>query len=330
MRRELVSLVVGLSLLGMMGAASPVGAQQPLTARLAVHTGMMGAADTIAVRQGYFEKDGLKADWKRFALGAQGRDAMIGGSIDINATATTPFLIGLEKGVPYTAVAVNSFFCGANRLVVLKNSDINSVAQLKGKKFAVARGTITDYVFASKVAPAYGLKPTDYEIANTEAKDRVPALVSGSVAVAALTDPFAAIAEHEGIVRTIDEFCKYDPMPFMLTVTNKLLQEKPDAVVAYLRGWLRAIKLLREQPEKAVDVYLEDQKEQGRSVAKEVVVKMIQRMKYEPEITPEVERYLAEQANDLKTEAGGRRLKTVPNIAKALNREVLRKAMAGL
>jgi sulfonate transport system substrate-binding protein len=330
MRKILLSIVVGVYLAGVMGAPTPATAQQPLSARLAVHTGMMGAADTIAVRMGYFEKDGLKADWKRFALGAQGRDAMIGGSIDINSTAVTPFLIGLEKGVPYTAVAVNSFFCGANRIVVLKNSDINSVAQLKGKKFAVARGTITDYVFASKIAPVYGLKPTDYEIANTEAKDRVPALVSGAVAVAALTDPFAAIAEQEGIIRTIEEFCKYDPMPFMLTVTNKILQDKPEAVVAYLRGWLRAVKLLGEQPDKAAEVYVEDQKEQGRTVAKDVVVKMIQRMRYEPEITPEIERYLSDQANELKTEAGGRRLKTVPNIAKALNRDLLRKALAGL
>ncbi len=330
MKTAVRNLGVGVVLVGTLGAATPSAAQQPLTARLAIHTAFMGAADTVAVRMGYFEKEGLKADWKRFALGKQGRDAMIGGSIDINATAVTPFLIGLEKGVPYTAVAVNSLFCGVNHLVVLKNSDINSIAQLKGKTFAVGRGTITDYVFASKMAPAFGLKPTDYEIANTEAKDRVPALVSGAVAAAALTDPFAAIAEHEGIVRTIEEFCKYDPMPFMLTVTNKILQEKPDAVVAYLRGWLRATKLLREQTEKAADVYLEDQKEQGRTVAKEVLVKALRRMRWEPEISADIERYLVEQANELKSEAGGRILKTIPNIAKAVNRDLLRKAMAGL
>jgi sulfonate transport system substrate-binding protein len=100
---------------------------------------------------------------------------MIAGAIDVNSTATTPFLIGLEKGVPYTAVAVNSLFCGTNHVVVRKDSDINSVAQLRGKKIGVPKGTITEYIFVARIAPAHGLKPSDYDAPNIpDAKDRVP------------------------------------------------------------------------------------------------------------------------------------------------------------
>src|SRR5215470_6820766 len=113
--------------------AVPATAQTPMKVRLGVHTSLMGAPDVIAIRQGYFKQEGLDVEWRRFALGKDGRDAMIAGAIDINATATTPFLIGLDKGVPYTAIAVNSLFCGTNHIVVLKNSDINSVAQLRGR-----------------------------------------------------------------------------------------------------------------------------------------------------------------------------------------------------
>ena len=127
-------------------AAVPATSQTPLKVRLGVHTSLMGAPDIIAVRQGYFKQEGLEVDWRRFALGKDGRDAMIAGAIDINATAPTPFLIGLEKGIPYTGVAVNSLFCGSNHLVVLKGTDINSVAQLKGKRIALPKGTITEYV----------------------------------------------------------------------------------------------------------------------------------------------------------------------------------------
>ena len=45
----------------------------------------------------------------------------LGGAIDVNATATTPFLIGLEKGVPYTAVAVNSLV-HADTLATIEDS----------------------------------------------------------------------------------------------------------------------------------------------------------------------------------------------------------------
>src|SRR5438034_9997787 len=126
-------------LAGLLVALATAAAAQsrPLAVRLAIHTSLMGAPDVIAIRQGYFKQEGLDVEWRRFALGKDGRDAMIAGAIDINATAPTPFLIGLEKGVPYTGIAINSIFCGSNQLIVLKNADINSVAQFKGKKVAL-------------------------------------------------------------------------------------------------------------------------------------------------------------------------------------------------
>lgn len=324
--------VVAVGVLGLvLGASLMASAQKPLKIRLAVHTSIMGAADAIAIRQGYFKQEGLEVEWRRFALGKDGRDAMIAGAIDINATAPTPFMIGLEKGVPYTAVAVNSLFCGSNHVVVRKDSDINSIAQLRGKKVAVPRGTITDYVFNTRVAPAHGLKSGDYELANIpDSKDRIPSLVAKAVDAVALGEPLVSIAEHDGLIRSLENFCAYDPLPFMLTATNKIIRENPDAVVAYLRGWLRAVKLLKEQPVKAAEVYLEEQKAMGRTVLLAVLDKALRRMKWEPEITPQMERYLADQAKDLASEAGGRRLKSVPDVSKALNTELLEKAKVGL
>src|SRR5881396_3679782 len=158
---------IGIALLALIptvAAVLPATAQAPMKIRLGVHTSLMGAPDVIAIRQGYFKQEGLDVDWRRFALGKDGRDAMIAGAIDINATAPTPFLVGLEKGVPYTAIAVNSLFCGTNHVVVLKSSDINSIGQLKGKRVALPKGTVTEHVFLSKIAPAYGLKKGDYEV----------------------------------------------------------------------------------------------------------------------------------------------------------------------
>jgi ABC-type nitrate/sulfonate/bicarbonate transport system substrate-binding protein len=307
-------------------AAVPATAQTPPKIRLGVHTSLMGAPDVIAIRQGYFKQEGLEVDWRRFALGKDGRDAMIAGAIDINATAPTPFLIGLEKGVPYTGIAVNSLFCGSNQLIVLKNADINSVAQFKGKRIALPKGTITEHVFLTKVAPAHGLKPGDFQVANIpDSKDRIPSLVAKAVDAAALGDPQVAIAEHEGIVRVLEDFCKYDILPFILTATTKIVKEKPDAVAAYLRGWLRAVKLLKEEPEKAAGVYLADQESMGHDVPLAILDKALRRMKWEPDLTPEMDRYLAEQARELV--AGGQ-LRAVPDIAKGLNKEFIRKAMA--
>lgn len=322
-----LSAVLGLVLVvGAIAAAQP----RPLKIRLGVHTQLMGVPDVIAIRQGYFKQEGLEVDWRRFALGKEGRDAMIAGAIDVNSTATTPFMIGLDKGVPYTAVAVNSIFCGTNHIVVRKESDINNVGQLKGKKVGIPKGTVTEFIFLSKVMPSYGLKPGDLETPNIpDAKDRIPSLLAKAIDAATVADPFVAIAEHEGLVRAIDNFCKYDQMPFMLTVTNKILKEQPDAVVAYLRGWLRAVKLLKDEPEKAAAVYTDEQKSLGREVPVAVIDKALRRMRWEPDITPAIETYLKDQAKDLVAGTIEGRIKAVPDLSRSLNRDLLAKAKAG-
>jgi hypothetical protein len=53
-------------------------------------------------------------------------------------------------------------------------------------------------------------------------------------------------------------------------------------------------------------------------------------MRWEPEITGEIQKYLADQAKDLVAGSGGGRLQSIPDISKALNKELLQKAKTGL
>ena len=326
MKRVTVLATIGLVLV-LAGTVSPQS--KPLKIRLGVHSSIMGAADVIAIRQGYFKQVGLEVEARKFFLGKEGRDAMIAGAIDINATAPTPFLIGLDKGVPYTSVAVNSMICSATHIVALKSSDLNTVSQLRGKKIGLAKGTITEYVFMTRVAPSHGLKPGDFQVANIpDPKDQIPSLIAKAIDMSSLGEPHSAIGEHDGTIRILEDFCKYDPLPFMLTVTNKAIKENPDAVVAYLRGWLRAVKFLKEEPQKAAVVYVEEQKSLGREIPIPVIDKALQRIKWEPDLTPQMEKYLVDQAKDLLAGAGEGRITTMPDIAKALNRDLLAKAKA--
>jgi ABC-type nitrate/sulfonate/bicarbonate transport system substrate-binding protein len=327
MNRALALTVLGLTAL-VLAIVPPAAAQKPLAIRVGVHTQLMGAPDVIAIRQGYFKQEGVDVQWRRFALGKEGRDAMIAGAIDVNSTAPTPFLIGLEKGVPYVAIAVNSHFCGSNQIVVAKPSDINSVAQLRGKKIGLPKGTITEFVFLSKIAPAHGLKPADYQMANIpDAKDRIPSLIARAVDAVALTDPFVSIGEQEGVIRALEDYCRYDSLPFMTTATTKIVQDNPEAVVAYLRGWLRAVKLLKEEPEKAAQVYNDDLKSLGRELPLPVLDKALRRMKWEPVIDAQMDKYLLDMARDMVAATSGERLKAVPDLGKGVNKELLERAM---
>ena len=51
-------------------------------------------------------------------------------------------------------------------------------------------------------------------------------------------------------------------------------------------------------------------------------------MKWEPDLTPQLEKYLVDQAKDLVSGAGEGRINAMPDIPKALNRDLLARAKA--
>src|SRR5437879_12034991 len=116
MKRSIWLGILGIlgCLVGFTETVSPQA--KPLKIRLGVHASIMGAPDVLAIRQGYFKQAGLEVEHRKFFLGKEGRDAMIAGAIDINATAPTPFLHGLHKGVAYAPVGVTSRFGAATHV----------------------------------------------------------------------------------------------------------------------------------------------------------------------------------------------------------------------
>lgn len=76
-------------------------------------------------------------------------------------------------------------------LVVAKNSPINAVADLKGKKVAVTKGTDPYFFLLQSLATA-GLSPADIEIVNLQHADGKTALERGDVDAWSGLDPFMA------------------------------------------------------------------------------------------------------------------------------------------
>src|SRR5215470_11269733 len=72
-RRSVVLLAVVGTILAL---AVPAHTQKLMPLRIAVHTATIGAAYVIAIRQGFYKQEGLDVEWRRFALGKDGRDAM--------------------------------------------------------------------------------------------------------------------------------------------------------------------------------------------------------------------------------------------------------------
>ncbi|MBI3126428.1 MAG: ABC transporter substrate-binding protein [Candidatus Tectomicrobia bacterium] len=254
--------------------------------RIGIHRAIMGSFEVIADRKGYWKEEGLDYTVQYFKQGKLMRNAVISGDLDTGTTGFSPFVTAVSKGAKVTGIAVTTEICATSgRIMVPKDSPIKSVKDLKGVTFATLEGTSTDFAFRTKVLPRYGLKADDLKWLNVVATDRVAAVVSGNAGAALIGDPQAEIAVQKGLVRELENVCEYDRTRMMHIGNPQTLKTKSVQYEKYFRGWLKAHKLLKENPEEFAKVYHAALQEVGDKTEYKVVLSVIKRLPSTPLFT---------------------------------------------
>ncbi len=290
--------------------------------RLGYQFHLWGAPAVVGLKEGLFNGNGLQVDSKRFASGTDARNAMIAGSIDVATVGMTPFVLGASVGSLIGVAAV----CYAGRtgaVMASAKSGIRRVADLKGKKIASQVGSTLDNVFKKKIAPEAGLKPEDYSIVNVQFSDQVAALGAGSVDAFLGLEPFCAISEYRQIAVQLTDYYKYDTIPNMLAVTTDFASKHPEALVSFLRGWIKAAELFKTQPAEVNKIMLGVYQDSGYKVPPEVVQRVLERLVVTPKFTPEMFTSMKQESESLM--AAGK-IKQIPDPAKVLNTSFLEQA----
>src|SRR2546430_17539782 len=107
-----------------------------------------------------------------------------------------------------------------------------------------------------------------------------------------------------------------------------MIRRPPRSTLFPYTTLFRSVRLLKEEPEKAAQVYLDDLKTLGREVPLSVLDRALRRMRWEPEITPTMDRYLVDMAKDMLAATSGDRIRAMPDLARGVNKDLLRKATA--
>ena len=280
--------------------------------------GMIGEAHDL------FKKAGANIKVLAFDSGKTTRDAMISRRIDIGVIGSTPFVIGAAKG-EMEAIAVALYGAKTLSLVGSVKAGIKSVHELKGRRIASQLGSVTDFVLKSKILPKYGLKAEDVQIVNVRFQNQVSALAAGSVDAFAGAEPFVSVAEVEKLGQVLVDYSDFDLGPVILAANKSVVDEKREAVVAFLRGWLASVKAFHDDPQGSAAIVLKHFKSQGFAVNQEVVKRMLSKFDVRPAITPAVETYLATQSKALMR---NKKIAALPDWSKLLNRELLAAAGA--
>src|SRR5258706_2551129 len=172
-----------------------------------------------------FAKDGIKVVWVQTNSSSNALQFLNADSINFGSTAGSAALVARINGNPIKSVYVYSR-PEWTALVTTKDSSINKVADLKGKKVAMVRGT-DPHIFAVRALLAAGLSDKDITpVLVQQHADGGNLLIRGDVDAYAGLDPM--MAQHEildgarlfyrkpeantwGILNTREEFAKDNP-----------------------------------------------------------------------------------------------------------------------
>lgn len=299
------------------------GASAPLI--LGIQNTSWGAIGMVAEAEKTFQKAGANVTVLRFDTGKTTRDAMIAGRVDIGVLGATPFVVGAAKG-EIIGLGISMYAGKTNAIVVSKASGIKSIAELKGRKVASQFGSATDSVFQNKILPKYGLSNSDVQVVNTQFQNQIAALVGKSVDAFAGVEPFPSVAEVEGLGVSLLDYTQFDMVPVILAVNRPVVERKHDAVVAFLRGWLEAAKIVRDTPDRASRVVWNHFKAQGYDISEAVIRHMLTKIEVNPNYKPNLKEYLDEEAKRLVKQ---RYIAAVPDWDKVLDTQLMRAATGG-
>jgi sulfonate transport system substrate-binding protein len=120
-------------------------------------------------------------------------EAMSTGSVDLGAVGDTPPIFAQAANANIVYVAGSPITNGQG-ILVPANSTISTIADLKGKRIGVAKGTSAHNVLVATLEKA-GLSWADITPVYLSPPDAGPAFANGSIEAWAIWDPYFAIGE---------------------------------------------------------------------------------------------------------------------------------------
>ena len=186
-----------------------------------------------------FAKDGIGIVWVQSAGSNKALEFLNAGSIDFGSTAGSAALVARINGNPIKSIYVYSR-PEWTALVTTKDSNIATVADLRGKRVAVTRGT-DPHIFLVRALLGAGLSEKDITPVLLQHADGKTALIRGDVDAWAGLDPMMAQAEIEEGAKLF--FRKPDANTWgILNVREQFLRDYPDIVRRVLATYEEARK----------------------------------------------------------------------------------------
>src|SRR6266568_6923753 len=152
--------------------------------------------------EGKLKAAGYQVVWTEFPSGPPLLEALNVGAIDFGNTGEAPPIFAQAAGAPIQYVAYEPPAPKGEAILVPKDSKLNSVTDLRGKKVALNKGSNVHYLLVKALEKA-GVKYSEIEPVFLAPADARAAFERGAVDAWVIWDPFQAAAEAATGARTL-------------------------------------------------------------------------------------------------------------------------------
>jgi len=208
----------------------------------------------VALEKGYFAEEGVNVEAVKFGSANLMMDALLTDKIDATSMSSSHVLFSVEQSMHgsfkiYTAY-INTREKFVDYILVQKESEISSIADLKGKKLGTFPGsTIKTY---AKVALSHFLNPEkDITIVELAPQLQMQALSSGQVDALYTLEPIATLVLAKGVGKVLLENPgnKYAVNPLVAAAgvfSTRFVEEHPEEAKGVKNALDKAIDFLED------------------------------------------------------------------------------------
>lgn len=260
-RRTLIQWAAGSSALATVSALPSLAQAADAPKEIRLDYAYYNLSSLVIRRFGWleeaFKKDGIGVNWVLSAGSNRALEYLNGNSIDIGSSAGLAAVLSKANGNPIRTPYIFSR-PEWTALLVPKNSPIQTLADLKGKKVAATKGT-DPYLFLLRALHTVGLKRTDIEHVALQHADGKAALEQGRVDAWAGLDPLMAASELGAGSRLLYRNVAFNTYGF-LNVREDFIQRHPNEVRRVLAVYERARQWIQANTSAAAQILSEEAK----------------------------------------------------------------------
>ncbi len=170
---------------------------------------------------------GWTVTWHEFPGGPQLLEALAAGALDFGTVGEAPPVFSQAAGAPLLYVGFEPPSPAGEAILVPKTSTIRTLAELRGKRVALNKGSNVHFLLVQALAAAH-LTPGDITPVYLAPADARAAFESGAIDAWAIWDPFLSAAQDATGGRVLADGTGLAPNRQFFLATQSFAREQPD------------------------------------------------------------------------------------------------------